>query len=66
MYAIYANAVIGPREDGYSTARSVPTFYLDENVQGIVSEDHAAAIAKDILTATGQTDVQLHILAVKV
>lgn len=29
--------------------RQVPTFYLDENVQGIVDEGHARLIASDIV-----------------
>lgn len=29
--------------------RQVPTFYMNENVQGIISSEHAARIAAEIL-----------------
>lgn len=51
MYAISA-----VRHDHYDSeqhtwvaAEQLPTFFLDENVQGIISEDHAVRIARDIL-----------------
>lgn len=37
------------RRGDYTGSEQVPTFYLDENVQGIVSEDHAKRIAADII-----------------
>lgn len=43
MYAINAVVVKG----GISS--QVPTFYLDENVQGIKDENHAINIARDVL-----------------
>lgn len=38
-------------EDGvvWEGSRKIPTFYLLANVQGIVSEPHAAKIAMDIV-----------------
>lgn len=52
MYAISATQT-RYREDEHGriwvSERQVPTFYLDENVQGIVDEDHAVRIAEDIL-----------------
>ena len=46
MYQIQAQIVT---ETPHGTlSRQVPTFYLAPNVQGIVSEDHAARIARDI------------------
>lgn len=41
----------------------IPTFFLDENVQGIVSEEHAESIARDIL---GGSEDTLSIIAVKI
>lgn len=35
--------------DGYTGSRQIPTFYLDDRVQGIMSEQHAVSIARDIL-----------------
>lgn len=52
MYAISA-VRIKQRRDMFGATwvatTQVPTFYLDENVQGIISEDHAVKIARDIL-----------------
>lgn len=41
--------------------RQVPTFYLDERVQGILSDEHAKAIALDVLTASGTNESVFHI-----
>ncbi len=48
MYSITAQ-FNGKRENGYSFSRQVPTFFLDESVQGIIDENHAWNIALDIL-----------------
>jgi len=62
MWAIYA--VVGRwQEDGFHN-RSVPTFYLDENVQGIVSEEHAIEIATEVVNPFG--DLECNITAVRV
>ena len=29
--------------------RDLPTFFLDEDIQGIVGEDHAVEVARDII-----------------
>lgn len=50
MYAIDAR-YIHMTADGYYGARHVPTFYLDERVQGIVNDAQAIRIAREILTA---------------
>lgn len=47
MWAIQAN-IVRETPTG-TTSRQVPTFYLDERVQGIVDEKHAKEIAKGIL-----------------
>jgi hypothetical protein len=59
MYAV--TATVTTLTDGWTSTRQVPTFYLDENVQGIVSEDHAARVAADIIGDRGE----VHICAVK-
>lgn len=51
MYAISAN-VENLTSDGYRASRQVPTFYLNSNVQGIVSAEHAEKIAEDIFRST--------------
>ena len=47
IYAVSAR--IGERTDGGEIWRDVPTFYLFANVQGILSEDQAARVARRIL-----------------
>lgn len=34
-------------------SRSVPTFYLESDCQGIVSKDHAARLAAEIINPVG-------------
>ena len=65
MYAVTAT-VETDSKGGYSGVRQIPTFYLDERVQGIVSENHAEIIALDILSAAGTNGATFHITAVKV
>jgi hypothetical protein len=47
MYAVQARIV--REQDGWTSTTHLPTFYLDERVQGILDEDHAARIARSIL-----------------
>lgn len=47
MYAI--TAVFHRRVGDWETTRTTPTFYLDENVQGILNEDHAKLVARRVL-----------------
>lgn len=50
------------RDDGFSGSRQVPTFYLDPAVQGILSEQGAQDVARQVLTAANATgDVELHV-----
>ena len=39
--------------DGYTRTTQIPTFYLHGAVQGIVSEQHAESIARDMLAGDG-------------
>lgn len=69
MYQITARIT---KTDGvWTSSRDVPTFYLDENVQGITDANHAWRIAREIIdplgTMTGSTyDGWLCVSAVKV
>jgi hypothetical protein len=63
MYAITAY-IESPRE--WIGTKSIPTFFLDENVQGITDEAHAVRIATSIIRATGDADNFVHVTAVKV
>jgi hypothetical protein len=70
MYAITAVRVIY-RRDGWTVARPLPTFYLNENVQGIMSEAHAENIVRDIIKpdctpSDAIARVELNVCAVKV
>lgn len=47
MYAITATRT--HTSEGWTSTSQVPTFYLHENVQGIVDIGHAVWIANDIL-----------------
>ncbi len=66
MYAVTAQYE-HTTEDGYTGSIGVPTFYLDERVQGIMSEDDAVKVARTILTAAVRempANDNLHISAV--
>jgi hypothetical protein len=62
MYAIAAK-IVRDTKDG-QVSRDIPTFYLDENVQGILNEDQAGLIAFRILDPFDLFEV--HVQAVKV
>ena len=55
MYVILASRIL---ENGAHDF--LPMFYLHENVQGIVSEDHAVKIARDILGDSDNVFVTAH------
>lgn len=62
VYCIQATVTRTDRKGRISTVQ-VPTFYLHEKVQGIVSEQHAHRIAQDILLRACSNDSlpELHI-----
>lgn len=45
---------------GWTSARNLPTFYLDPTVQGIVNETHARQIAREIV-GTNATVSHIHV-----
>lgn len=59
MYAIHAVVLSFPGTEG---SRSVPLFYLDPIVQGLISEEHAVKVARSILDPFG-TDAEIVITA---
>lgn len=63
MYAI--SATVETQDGKYSGMRQIPTFYLDENVQGILDETGATKIALNVLSAMGTNSATFHITAVK-
>lgn len=73
IYAINGTIVHSSlRKNGvYKTTHQIPTFYLDSNVQGIVSEDHAVKVALDIFRAfqtanTSKSSYEYNLTAVSV
>jgi len=52
--------------EGWQTTRQVPTFYLNENVQGILTEAHAKRITHTIINPFDDPDIETSITAVKV
>ena len=63
MYAI--TATITTRVKGWTTTHCTPTFYLNSDVQGIRSENHAIEIARDIVNPFGLYD-DVYITAVAI
>ena len=61
MYQIMAQVKI-KKESGWTQVKDVPVFFLDENILGITNEDHAARIAKSILS-TGLTEPGITVTA---
>lgn len=47
-YAVHAQVLT--HDNGYGGSKAVPTFYLDSRVQGIVSREHAAEVARLIIS----------------
>jgi hypothetical protein len=45
--------------DGWHSCIQVPTFLLDKSILGIVDEDHAGRIAKDIVNPTGDPTISV-------
>jgi hypothetical protein len=60
LYAV--QATVETKRGEWSGMKQIPTFYLDSNVQGIISEEHACRIAADILGA-GTEFATFHISA---
>lgn len=52
-------ATVSRESDGWTSTRQIPTFFLDPDIQGIVSVEHAQKIALDIIDPwnTGQVVV---------
>lgn len=56
MFAINATTWTKNENGERVNVKQVPTFFLDENVQGIRDENHAWWIAMDILTCDGTSE----------
>ena len=65
MYAVTVNAEFSLPKLKSSWHRTIPTFFLDENVQFIKDELHAERIALDVLNPFGFEGVKYHICVVR-
>lgn len=54
------------RPDGWTLSGQVPTFFLDENIQGILDKEGAEHIAKKIVNPLNLEGVFVHAYCVKV
>lgn len=61
-YVVTATVTLA-RDEIWSSTRSLPTFLLDSNIQGIVSADHAARVALGLLRDCNP-DAEVHVTAV--
>lgn len=62
MYVITAHII--QTVDGWLSVIHVPTFALSADLLGIVSEEHAAEIAREVINPLGG-DVDIHVTATK-
>lgn len=60
MYVISATVKV-KTEDGYSKIIQIPTFFLDENIQGIVDREHARKIAAQVINPTNDPNCTVSI-----
>ncbi len=63
-YQICAN-VTKQTEEG-TLSIQVPTFYLNSNVQGIVSADHAEQIAREVINPSNDPSLSINLCVVSV
>ena len=66
MYAVQATITHTVGTTSYQGSKQVPTFYLHENVQGILSEEQARTIAQEIINPTGDPNIVVHASVEKV
>jgi len=63
LYSVYAQ-VVTETSNGY-TSTGTPTFYLDIDALGIVSDDHAERIARKVVDPLGVAkEVHAHVAKV--
>ncbi len=62
MYAVTAEIILSLKGSGDSGTYSVPTFYLNEDVQGILDETQARKIADAIVNPFGDYECQITVV----
>lgn len=60
LWRVQAN-IVRKDKDGWNVSRQIPTFFLDEDIQGIVSAEHAKKIAEDIINTFKDENIILSI-----
>lgn len=60
LWRVQAN-IVRKDKNGWNVLRQIPTFFLDEDIQGIVSAEHAKKIAEDIINTFKDEDIILSI-----
>jgi hypothetical protein len=66
MYAVTAVYTPAPKDGWQSTGQQLPTFYLNPDVQGIVSNVHAEKIVMDMFQPMLKEGDTLHSKAILV
>jgi hypothetical protein len=64
MFYVITASVTEETEDG-SITRQIPTFILNEDIQGITNHEHAKNIAETILNSAKNPKIKTHIHASK-
>lgn len=59
FYQIMATATY--YRNKFSTTIQIPTFYLNGDLQGIVNKEHAESIAKSIIDASDDPNIEINV-----
>jgi hypothetical protein len=57
--------IVKTDDKGWKSTIGIPTFYLDENMLGIVSPEHAEKIAVDIINPTNDPSIVVNAYSVR-
>lgn len=63
MYVISATIKIKDK-NGYTKIIQIPTFYLNEDVQGIINVEHARAIAMQVINPMNDYEASIGVAKV--
>ena len=63
MYTVVA--MVEDIRERLLVSHQVPTFFLDENLQGIVDDEHAIQIAKAVINPTNDSGLVVHVSVYK-
>ena len=60
MKVYCVQATVEYTDGRWRSVLSVPTFYLNSNVQGIVDCEHARVMAKEVINPTNNPDITVN------